>query len=90
MRYIAENIWIFDGEAVKFYSLPYTTRMTVIALSNGDLWVHSPIKLEPALQAKVETLGLQSTSLRQTAFITYLLKNGSRLIQKPWRMALKK
>lgn len=57
MKKIAENIWIFDGEAVKFYSLPYTTRMTVIALSNGDLWVHSPIKLEPTLQAKVEALG---------------------------------
>ncbi|MDI4636098.1 MULTISPECIES: DUF4336 domain-containing protein [Halomonadaceae] len=57
MRYIAENIWIFDGEAVKFYSLPYTTRMTVIALSSGDLWIHSPIKLEPAIQAEVEALG---------------------------------
>tara|TARA_B100000700_G_scaffold123586_1_gene138319 strand:- start:27021 stop:27716 length:696 start_codon:yes stop_codon:yes gene_type:complete len=57
MRYIAENIWVFDGEAVKFYSLPYTTRMTVIALSSGDLWVHSSIKLEPAIQAEVEALG---------------------------------
>lgn len=57
MKSIAENVWIFDGEAVRFFSFPFTTRMTIIALANGDLWVHSPIKLEPALQAEVDALG---------------------------------
>ncbi|BFL82164.1 hypothetical protein LFREDSHE_06140 [Shewanella baltica] len=45
MKQLAENLWIFDGEAVPFFTLPYTTRMTVIRLNNGALWVHSPIKL---------------------------------------------
>ncbi|WP_136255119.1 DUF4336 domain-containing protein [Onishia niordana] len=57
MENIAENIWIFDGKAVNFYSLLYTTRMTIIRLSTGNLWVHSPIQLEPAVQAEVEALG---------------------------------
>ncbi|EGM68695.1 DUF4336 domain-containing protein [Shewanella sp. HN-41] len=57
MKQLAENLWIFDGEAVPFFTLPYTTRMTVIRLNNGALWVHSPIKLTPELQALVEALG---------------------------------
>ncbi|MCS6155175.1 DUF4336 domain-containing protein [Shewanella baltica] len=57
MKQLAENLWTFDGEAVPFFTLPYTTRMTVIRLNNGALWVHSPIKLTSELQALVEALG---------------------------------
>lgn len=28
----------------KFFQVPFSTRMTVIRLQNGGLWVHSPIK----------------------------------------------
>lgn len=58
MRNIAENIWIFDGEAVPFLTLPFTTRMTVIRLSNGELWVHSPIKLSENVRSQIEQLGV--------------------------------
>lgn len=57
MRKLAENIWIFDGEAVPFLSLPFTTRMTVVRLSDGDLWVHSPIKLSDELLCQLDELG---------------------------------
>lgn len=57
MKKIAENIWIFDGGSVPFYTLPYSTRMTVVRLSCGALWVHSPIKLEDELQKQVDDLG---------------------------------
>lgn len=57
MQSIGENIWIFDGEAVPFFSLPYTTRMTVIRLSDGALWVHSPIKLTADIRESLNALG---------------------------------
>ncbi len=57
MRNLAEKIWIFDGDAVSFLCLPFTTRMTVIKLSNGELWIHSPIKLTGAIQAQIQQLG---------------------------------
>ncbi|MGR6874354.1 DUF4336 domain-containing protein [Pseudomonas sp. HK3] len=57
MKAMSENIWIFDGEAVNFYSFSFTTRMTIVLLKNGDLWVHSPIRLESDLKAQVESLG---------------------------------
>lgn len=57
MQNLAENIWIFDGEAVPFYTMPYTTRMTVVRLASGELWVHSPIRLTPALHNDIQSLG---------------------------------
>ena len=57
MRNLAENIWVFDGDAVSFLCLPFTTRMTVVKLSNGELWIHSPIKLTGAIQAQIQQLG---------------------------------
>jgi Domain of unknown function (DUF4336) len=33
------------------------TRMTVVRLSGGGLWIHSPIPLTPELQTAVDTLG---------------------------------
>ncbi|ASA57660.1 DUF4336 domain-containing protein [Vibrio gazogenes] len=57
MRAIGENIWIFDGKAVPFLTLPYSTRMTIVRLADQSLWVHSPIELNPDLKASVDTLG---------------------------------
>lgn len=57
LRELSENIWISDGDAVPFFTLPYTTRMTVVRLKNGDLFIHSPIKPKSELLQEVSKLG---------------------------------
>lgn len=57
LKQIDENIWIVDGPHIKLYGLPFSTRMTIIRLNNGDLFVHSPIALTDNLKAEVEALG---------------------------------
>lgn len=37
--------------------LPFTTRMTVVRLSNGDLFLHSPVRFERRLADELEKLG---------------------------------
>ena len=37
--------------------LPFTTRMTVVHLSNGDLFLHSPIKFDERLAKELQELG---------------------------------
>jgi hypothetical protein len=37
--------------------LPFTTRMTVVRLSNGDLFLQSPIKFDEALASKLQRMG---------------------------------
>ena len=57
MKPLADDLWIFDGEAVPFLGLPFSTRMTVVRLSEGGLWVHSPIKLTETIKAQLQELG---------------------------------
>jgi len=57
LQEVAPEVWIIDGETVNFYGFPYPTRMTVIRLPGGDLFVHSPIRWDEALAAQIEPLG---------------------------------
>lgn len=57
MEKLAHEIWIFNGNPVQFLGLPFSTRMTVVRLSNGELWVHSPIKLSDTIKEQIGTLG---------------------------------
>ncbi|WP_152555654.1 DUF4336 domain-containing protein [Methylomarinum vadi] len=54
---IADNLWIHDGETVRFLGLPYSTRMTVVKLDQQRLWIHSPIGLTPVLQEEIDSIG---------------------------------
>lgn len=54
---IGDHIWVYEGSTVNFYGLPYSTRMTVIKLNNGDLWIHSPEKLNQELTKELNNLG---------------------------------
>ncbi len=57
MEKLAHDIWIFNGNSVQFLGLPFSTRMTVVRLSNGELWVHSPIELSEAIIDQISSLG---------------------------------
>ena len=52
-----EELWVADGPVCSFYSFPYPTRMAVIRLTNGELFVWSPVQLDAALRAEVDALG---------------------------------
>jgi hypothetical protein len=55
---IDREVWIADGPTVPFLGVfPYPTRMAIVRLRNGDLWVWSPIALDDALAARVDALG---------------------------------
>jgi hypothetical protein len=57
LRHSGEDLWIAEGPIVDFYSFPYPTRMVLARLSNGGLWIWSPIHLDPQLMREVEALG---------------------------------
>jgi Domain of unknown function (DUF4336) len=37
--------------------LPFSTRMTVVRLKNGDLFLHSPVKFETTLAGRLQSMG---------------------------------
>jgi hypothetical protein len=59
----AANIGIVDGPFEYFtvagirMPIPFTTRMTVVRLRNGDLFLHSPIKYDESLAAELRSIG---------------------------------
>ena len=57
LKKIADEIWIADGPTVSFYGFPYPTRMALVRLANGDLWVWSPVDLDAELRSEVDALG---------------------------------
>lgn len=52
----AEDVWVAARPA-RFYGLETGTRMTVVRLSAGGLFVCSPVALEPATHRAVDALG---------------------------------
>lgn len=57
LEQIGDEIWIVEGEPVSFYGFPYPTRMAIVRLPSGDLWVWSPTGLTKGLEADLGSLG---------------------------------
>ena len=61
LKPVAENVWIVDGPEIRFnylgLKLPFPTRMTVIKLADGGLFVHSPTSLTDALAEQILEAG---------------------------------
>ncbi len=51
------GIWVGEGPVVPFFHFPYPTRMVVMRLTDGSLFVWSPIALSPDLKAEVDARG---------------------------------
>lgn len=62
LKEVGEDIWIVDGGVIrmdiKVGSIPFSTRMTIVRLVNGSLFVHSPIQPDPDLINEINRLGV--------------------------------
>ena len=57
LKSVGPDIWVVDGPAIRFYGMPFSTRMTVVRLQNGDLWLHSPTVFDDGLAEALRALG---------------------------------
>lgn len=53
----APGLWVADGAPVSFHGFAYPTRMAVIRLTDGGLFIWSPITLDDGLKAEIAALG---------------------------------
>ncbi|MES2153404.1 MAG: DUF4336 domain-containing protein [Pseudomonadota bacterium] len=56
LRALADNIWTVSSNHTML-GIHLGSRMTVVRLSGGRLWLHSPIALSPQLRAELDALG---------------------------------
>ena len=59
---IGPDIWIVDGPVLRWgYGIPvkwpFPTRMTVVRLPDGMIWLHSPVRPDEPLAMAIEALG---------------------------------
>lgn len=57
LKPVADDLWIVDSGPLRALGIPLPVRMTVVRLSNGDVWIHSPTRFDEALCGAIETLG---------------------------------
>jgi hypothetical protein len=57
LKAVARDVWIADGPIIDLHRMPYPTRMTVIRLASGEMWLHSPIAFSADLMAAVQEIG---------------------------------
>lgn len=57
LELFGRDIWISNGSDVEVFGFHYPTRMAIIRLSGGGLFIWSPITLSDTLRSKVDTLG---------------------------------
>ena len=57
LKNVDDHIWIVDGALISFKGVPFPTRMTVVRLESGELFIHSPIELGDKLKHEIDRLG---------------------------------
>lgn len=53
---IAEKMWSTHYRLI-VNGVPCTSRMTVVQLNDGSLWIHSPVPVDATLKAQLDSLG---------------------------------
>jgi hypothetical protein len=57
LQQFAQNIWLVEGPNVRDMGFTFTTRMTVVKLSDNSLWIESPVPIPPATIERIVALG---------------------------------
>jgi hypothetical protein len=57
LKEFGHEIWAAHGPEVAVFGFQYPTRMAVIRLSHGNLFIWSPIQLADSLRAEVDAVG---------------------------------
>lgn len=56
LQNIAENLWV-EARKLRFWGLETGTRMSIVRLSGGELFVHSPVALDTETKHEVDAIG---------------------------------
>lgn len=57
LQLVGKELWTIDGPVVRAYGFPFSTRMVVVRLSGGGLWLWSPIRLDEPVRQAIGSLG---------------------------------
>jgi hypothetical protein len=53
----AEDVWVVEGPNVRDMGIIFTTRMSIVKLADGSLWVDSPVAVSSDILERITLLG---------------------------------
>ena len=74
LQSFARDIWIADGPAVRFWGISFPIRMIVVKLSDGSLWVNSPVAATSDQVAQLDNIGSVAHLVSPTPLHDWRLK----------------
>jgi hypothetical protein len=57
IKRLSDNLWVAEDDRFSVGGLQIGSRMTIIRLNNGDLFVHSPIELSKTIKDSIDSIG---------------------------------
>ena len=57
LKPVTDDLWIVDSGPLRLMGLRLPVRMTVIRLSSGEIWLHSPTRFDEGLKREIEGFG---------------------------------
>lgn len=57
LKPVAPDVWIVDSGPLRVLGMPLPVRMTVVRLTNGDVWMHSPTRFDERLLGEIQAIG---------------------------------
>ena len=57
LQAFSKNIWIVNGPNVRDFGVMFTTRMVIVKLTDGSLWVNSPVPVPFDTLKRITELG---------------------------------
>ncbi len=57
LQSFAENVSIVDGPPVRAVGIPFPTRMIIVKLADGSLWVNSPVSVSSEMLGRIKASG---------------------------------
>ncbi len=57
LQHFADDIWLVDGPSVRAAGVAFPTQMVVVKLSDGSLWINSPVVVPREMLDQIVALG---------------------------------
>jgi hypothetical protein len=86
MREFGPEIWVIEGPPVRAFGIQLPTRMIVVRLRDGSLWINSPVTVSKSLLASIEAIGEPRYLVAPTPLHIWRLEEWRRLFPRaePW------
>lgn len=84
------DLWIADGPSVRFFGVRYPTRMVVVRLGDGSLWINSPVGAARDYASQLEKLGPVAHLVSPTPLHDWRLKSWAEVFPRArvWKAAV--